>query len=229
MAAADSGAVRRSFESAAQCTLSGTTDATNSALLHVSVPYATFSSNVLGPAEIDNLTSQAREVRLGFNARDGSIAPEDSAAMPIIRIGEWDLFKDLAKVIPAMPKIRVRAGDSWERERTLSLDTRHGDVIGHLVQSFSLDSILTGQGGKTSALVRWNFVYRLQRPGGAGDREAAGLLDRMPPQGAGAGQALINVDDRTLERASMSFSAPASGGGKYLVSWKENISLHRVY
>jgi hypothetical protein len=222
---------RRSFESAAQCTLSGSTDAADNALLHVSVPYAVFTSNVLGPAELDNLMSQAREVKLRFNAADGSIVPEDSAAMPIIRIGEWDLFKDIAKVIPAMPKIRVKAGDSWEREKSLPLDTRHGDVTGHCVQSFRLDSILIGQDGTTSALVGWDFVYRLERHAArdGADTQAAGLLDRMPPGGTGAGQAVIKVDDKALERASMSFSAPSSGGGKFLISWKESISLHRVY
>jgi hypothetical protein len=210
----------RVFTSAAQCTLLGSTDAKDVALLHVSVPYAHFSSTILNDAELQNLMSQSREVRLACNLRDGMIASEDSTALPLIRIGEWDIFKDLAKTIPALPKIAVEPGATWDREKAIPIDTRYGSAIGHLFQSFHLDSIPEG----VTAVVRWGFTYRLELR----DHDAAALLDSMPSQGTGAGMARINVNDKSLESASIDFSVPDAGKGMFRISWDEKISLRRV-
>jgi hypothetical protein len=215
---------QRAFASAAACTLRGTVDAKNSSLLHVSVPSARFTSNVLSDAELENLMSQSREVHLACNLRDGTIAPDDSGAMPLIRIGEWDIFKDLVKTIPALPKIKVAPGATWDREKEIPLATRRGDGTGHLMQSFRLDSIMTDAGGKTVARIRWNFTYQVELR----DRDTAGLLDRIPSKGSGTGRARINVSDKTLEHASISFIVPQASEGTYRISWKEDISLNLV-
>jgi hypothetical protein len=216
---------RRAFMSAAQCTLLCTVDAKNVALLHVTVPYARFSSNMLDDAELENLMEQAREVRIACNLRDGMIAPEDSAALPLIQIGEWDVFKDLATTIPALPKIAVKPGATWDREKAVPIDTRHGTAMGHLLQSFRLDSIALPASGKRVAHVGWSFTYLvdLRR-----DRDANGFLDSMPSKGNGTGGALINLDDKTLETASMSFSVASPKDGTFGISWDENISLNLV-
>jgi hypothetical protein len=220
---------RRGFTSAAQCTLMCTADAKNPAVFHASVTGASFTSNILAGAEIENLVSQSREVRFTCDTRNAAIAPDDSATMPMIRIGEWDIFTDLAKALPALPKIRVRPGASWDREKTIPLDTRYGGAAGHVLQSFRLDSVSAGPGGKRIAHVGWKFTYRVERRGANVDAAAAILLDRVPPKGDGAGTATINVDDKTLESASMSFSVPDGSEGTYRISWSETISLTRVY
>ena len=168
--------------------------------------------------------AQSREVRLACNLRDGMVAPEDSSALPLIRIGEWDIFKDLAKTIPALPKIAVGPGATWDREKAIPIDTRHGSATGHLLQSFRLDSIALAASGKRIAHVGWTFTYLVE----VHDRGANGFLDSLPSKGNGTGVALINVDDKTLETASMSFSVAAPPEGAYRISWDEDILMRRV-
>jgi hypothetical protein len=217
--------VPRAFTSTAQCTLRCLVDAKNVALLHVSVPYAHFTSNILNDAELENLMSQSREVRLACNLRDGMIAPEDTSSLPMIRIGEWDIFKDLAKTIPALPKTAVKPGATWDREKAIPIDTRYGPAVGHLLQSFRLDSIALPASGTRVAHVGWTFTYLVE----VRNRDANGILDSMPSKGNGTGVALINLDDKTLETASMSFSIAAPTEGTYRISWDETISMRRVY
>jgi hypothetical protein len=168
---------------------------------------------------------QSREVRLACNLQDGMIAPEDSTALPLIRIGEWDVFKDLAKTIPALPKIAVKPGATWDREKAVPIDTRYGSAMGHLLQSFRLDSIALPASGKRLAHVGWTFTYLVE----VRDRDSNGFLDSMPSKGNGTGRALINLNDKTLETASMSFSVAAPAEGTYRISWNEDISMRRVY
>jgi hypothetical protein len=216
---------RRHFESAARCTLLATVDPKNSAVLHVSVASAAFTSDILGDAELENLMAQSRDARVRCDLAGGSVAPDDTAALPLVRIGEWDVFKDLAKTIPALPKIPVRPGATWDRERAIPLDIRQGNATGHLIQSFCLDSVsAAGNAGTRTAYVRWDFTYRLELH----EADRAGLLKRMPGLGKGTGFARINIDEGTLESACMSFSVSDAAEGKFRMSWKEEISLNLI-
>jgi hypothetical protein len=217
---------QRRFESAAQCTLVAAVDAKNGAVLHVSVSSAAFTSDILGDAELENLMAQSRDVRVRCDLGSGSIAPDDTAAMPLVRIGEWDVFKDLAKTIPSLPKIPIKPGSTWDREKAIPLDIRQGRATGHLIQSFCLDSVsASGTGRKRTAYVRWDFTYRLELH----DSDTAGLLKRMPGGGKGTGSARINVDEGTLESACMSFAVSDAAEGKFRISWKEDISLQLIH
>jgi hypothetical protein len=214
---------QRGFESAVRCTLLAAVDPKNSAVLHVSVASATFTSDILSDAELENLMAQSRDARVRCDLAGGSVAPDDTAALPLVRIGEWDVFKDLAKTIPALPKIPVRPGATWDRERAIPLDIRQGRATGHLIQSFCLDSV-SAAGNRRTAYVRWDFTYRLELR----EADMTGLLKRMPGQGKGTGFARINVDEGTLESASMSFSVSDAAEGKFRMSWKEEISLNLI-
>ncbi len=212
---------QRTFASSAQCTLSGKADANNPNLLHANVAWVSVSSNILGNAELMNLEEQAKAVRLSWALADGVIVPEDSLAAPQVRIGEWDLCKDLAKTIPALPNVPLRAGSMWERERTMPLDTKRGNAVGHLYQSFLLDSLFVSD-GSTRAALSWKFIYRVEFR----DHGATGLPTDVPPRGSGTGSAIVNVTNKTLDRASMLFEVPAATNGAFRISWKEAIELH---
>ncbi len=213
---------QRAFASSAQCTLSGKADARNPNLLHANVAWVSVSSNILGDAELKNLEEQAKGVRLSWALAEGVIIPEDSITVPQVRIGEWDLYKDLAKTLPALPKVRMRVGATWERERTIPLDTKRGNAVGHLYQSFSLDSLSVSSTGSTLAALSWKFIYRVEFK----DYGAMGLPNDVPPRGSGTGSAIVNVTNKTLDRASLHFEVPAAANGAFRISWKEAIELH---
>jgi hypothetical protein len=212
---------QRTFTSAAHCTLDGTVDPSDPKLLHAAVSSVSISSNILGEAEVQNLTEQAKGVRLICALNDGIIVPEDSTVLPLVRIGEWDLFKDLAKTVPALPIVKVRVGSTWDREKTIPLETKHGSAIGHLLQSFSLDSLYADNKSATLALVHWKFTYQVEFK----NIDTAGLLDNMPSKGTGTGTAIIDVTGKILESALVNFVVPAAGQGDFRISWREDINL----
>jgi hypothetical protein len=212
---------QRTFTSAAHCTLDGKADPSDPKILHAAVSAVTVSSNILAEADVRNLTEQAKGVRLTCALNDGMIVPEDSSALPLVRIGEWDLFKDLAKTVPALPKVKVRAGSIWDREKTIPLETKHGSAVGHLLQSFTLDSLYTRSGNMRLALLRWKFTYQVEFK----EPDTVGLSGSMPAKGSGTGNAVINVTEKTLESASVNFIVPAAGKGEFRISWKEDINL----
>jgi hypothetical protein len=173
---------------------------------------------------VQNLTEQAKGVRLTCALNDGMIIPEDSSSLPLVRIGGWDLFKDLAKTVPALPKVKVRVKTTWDREKTIPLETNHGSAAGHLLQSFWLDSLYTDNRNVSRALLRWKFTYRVEFK----DLDTAGLLDNMPTKGSGTGTSAINVTGKTLESASVNFVVPAPDKGEFRISWREDIELKLV-
>ncbi|HMD67232.1 MAG TPA: hypothetical protein VKF42_00035 [Chitinivibrionales bacterium] len=215
---------QRTFSSAAQCTLSGKPDAKNPALLHASVVSVAVTSNILGDEEIRNLKEQAKTMRLSCALGDGAILPEDSSSVPVVKIGEWDLYKDLASTVPALPKIAVRPGAVWERERSLPLDTKQGSAVGHLFQSFCMDSLRKDKSGAEIASLSWKFVYRVEFR----ERDTLGLYAGVPTAGSGTGSAIVNVTAKTLEAASVHLAVPAAPQGKFRISWNENITLELV-
>lgn len=215
---------QRTFTSTAHCTLDGTVDPSHPKVLHAAVSSVSISSNILGEAEVQNLTEQAKGVRLICALNDGMIVPEDSSALPLVRIGEWDLFKDLAKTVPALPIVKVRVGSTWDREKTIPLETKHGSAAGHLLQSFSLDSLYSDNRNMSLALLRWKFTYQLEFK----RLDTDGLLDNMPSKGSGTGNAVINVTEKTLESASVHFIVPAASEGDFRISWREDIELKLV-
>ncbi|HUI91255.1 MAG TPA: hypothetical protein VLX68_03310 [Chitinivibrionales bacterium] len=212
---------QRAFSSVARCTLFGTVDSSDKSRLHAAVGSVAVSSDILSKADLQNLVEQAKGVRLVCALNDGVIVPEDSSSLPLVRIGEWDLFKDLAKTVPALPKIKVRTGSAWEREKTIPLETKHGTAAGHLFQSFSLDSLFTNSNHATLALVRWKFTYQVELK----NPDTAGMLDKMPTKGSGTGNAIINVTGKTLQSASIHFVVPEAGQGGFKISLKEDVDL----
>lgn len=215
---------QRTFSSAALCTLSGSPDPAKAGILHATVASVSMTSNILSADEMQNLKEQAKGVRVRCTLQDGLIVPEDSSFVPLVRIGEWDLFKDLAKTVPSLPKIKIHVGSSWEREKAIPLETKHGSAVGHLFQYFRLDSIGTDSGKKTHAYVHWRFSYQVELR----NADTAGYLDKLPSKGAGTGFAVVNVSDKSLESASVDFLVPSSNEGMFRISWKESISLKLV-
>jgi len=196
----------------------------NKAMFHAIVAFAKFNSTILGKDELDNLTQQAREVKLLCDLGKATIVPDGSTDLPLIRIGEWDVFTDLLKALPALPNMNVKKGASWDREKTIPLDTRQGKATGHMYQSFKLDSIYLSPKKHILAHILWDFTYQID----IHDRDSLKILDRMPSRGVGKGQAFFDVTEKRLDFARASFSVPQANEGLYKISWNEIISLRFV-
>lgn len=214
---------QRDFSTNAQCCLLGTPVAGQAAMLHVRACSVSVAAPLLSDAEKINLIRQCNDAQFTVNVGKGTIMPDDPADMPLIKIGEWDLYKDVAKVLPALPQGRVRKGFSWDREKQIPLETKQGSAMGHLFQSFTLDSVFTDRRASRMALVSWRFTYGVE----VKSADTAGRLGDVPSKGSGQGAALLNISDKTLEKASIHFSVPSTRQGKISISWKEDIELTR--
>jgi hypothetical protein len=215
---------QRDFSTNARCCLLGAPVAGQSAMLHVRACSVSIAAPLLSDAEKNNLIRQCNDAQFTVNVGKGTIMPDDPADMPLIKIGEWDLYKDVAKVLPALPQGRVRKGFSWDREKQLPLETKHYNAMGHLFQSFILDSVFMDRRASRMALVSWRFTYGVEVKS---DDTAGRLGGDLPSKGSGEGSALVNLSDKTLERASIHFSVPSTRQGKISISWKEDIELIR--
>jgi hypothetical protein len=210
---------QRAFSSNARCWLIGSPVAGKPAMLHVRACSVSIATPLLSDAEKTNLVRQCNGTQFTVNVGKGTISPDDTADMPLVKIGEWDLYKDVAKVLPALPQGRVRKGFSWEREKQIPLETKHGAAVGHLFQSFTLDSISLDR----RAIVTWKFTYGVE----AKSADTAGYLGDVPAKGNGEGNALLNIGTKTLEKAAIHFSVPSTRQGKIKISWNEDIELIR--
>jgi hypothetical protein len=214
---------QRDFSTNARCRLVGTPVAGQAALLHVRACSVSITAPLLSDPEKNNLIRQCDGAQFTVNVVKGTITPDDPADMPLVKIGEWDLYKDVAKVLPALPQGRVRKGFSWDREKQAPLETKLGNVVGHLFQSFTLDSIFTDRRASRMAMVTWRFTYGVDvKPA-----DTAGYLGGGGFKGVGQGDALLNISDKTLEKASIHFSVPSIRQGRITISWKEDIELIR--
>jgi hypothetical protein len=212
---------QKNFESHAVCTLSGSPDIKNRALLHATIHGITITSTILGEAEIQNLCMQAKNTKFTCNLAEGLVLPDDSSSLPGVHIGEWDLFKALAKTIPSLPKIRIQPKSSWDRERIIPLSTKYGPVQADLVQSFSLDTLYESLDKKLHARVIWHFSYQID----SHQSRNNGVLAKIPSKGTGSGMAILNLHDKTMEFASIDFRVPLATEGPYRIAWNESIAL----
>jgi hypothetical protein len=215
-----SGDSLKQFFNSAQCLLHGSSTGTDHASLKLAVSDLVVFSNVLSDVETDNLKQQVSRLTLILSCSDGSLAPADSTVLPTVSLSGWDLYRTLARTIPSLPDGVVRRGYHWDREKQVPLQTTFGVAIGHLYQSFSVDSVV-GSDKERMAYISWQFTYRIEAP--ASDSTA--VLNLMPLSGKGQGRAAFNVAGRYLKSAAEEFTVPRPVASPVKLSWTESVGL----
>jgi hypothetical protein len=195
--------------------------------VHFKTSQTIVRSNFLSEQDRVNLTRQMENNTLYFSSKDGAFDAADTAVQPLINVGGWNLFRSFARVVPMLPENRVHVGSTWDRERTFPLETDHGNAMGWLYQSFTLDSIAEVDSHRLG-FISWTFSYRIQPD----KSDTATILDTLPLKGSGAGSALIDCTSKILIKAHALFEVPpvASLPSKALLkaSWHESVHLELV-
>lgn len=182
------------------------------------------TTNFLGDAQRVNLENQFEKMSLAFSPLEGSLSAPDSQIVPIIDVQGWDLFKNFVKVFPVFPQKTVRQGDTWERERTFPVESNHGDAIGHLYQSFSLDSVRLLDNERHFAYISWRFSYQVETL----EKGAFSKLPMFPLQGDGAAEAVLNLNQGVVESAHAEFEASRDKKELSQINWHEEIHIELV-
>jgi len=133
-----------------------------------------------------------------------------------------DLYKDVAKVLPALPQGQGPKGFFVGPGKTNSPRNKTRQRNGPLFQSFTLDSVFTDRRASRMAL----------SPGGSpmGSRSnrptLPGVLATSPLKAA-ARRCPSEYQRQDARKGVNTFQRPVDPAGKISISWKEDIELTR--
>jgi hypothetical protein len=125
---------------------------------------------------------------------------------------EWDLYRQLAKLLPILPNKPIKPGFTWERTFTLPLRTARGKVSCEVYRFYTFNKLL----GDT-AVISWNFRYSASKKSMVGED----ALNQIPVAGKGSGSAVLDVRNHCILKAEMDFSTPVAILGDVNVTWQE--------
>jgi hypothetical protein len=209
------------FSNTAQCLLTGSPVASQPSSLIFSLSNVSIASSVIDSAEILNLEKQFENLQMVYFGSSGELAPVDTATVPIVHIGGWDLYHTMARLVPALPQQAVQVGAQWERERQIPLASTVSKGIGHLYQSFRLDSLSSSAGGNQDAYLSWKFSYRIEYIG----KPSSPVADDIPLLGNGTGNAIFNVTGKYLVKAEVAFKVERNKQSALGMTWSEHATL----
>lgn len=217
----------RDYTSSLRTYLRGGLSPCDSNAVHFKTSQTIITSNFLNGQDRVNLTRQLENNTLYFSSRDGAFDATDTSLQPLVNVGGWNLFRSFARVVPLLPENPVHVGSTWDRERTFPLETDHGNAVGWLYQSFTLDSI-SKAGSKRFAFISWSFSYRIQPE----KSDTATMLDTLPLKGSGSGAAVIDCTSKVLIKANSVFDVPPvaslPSSAPVKASWQESVHLELV-
>ena len=181
------------------------------------------TANFLSEQDRLHLERQFENQVLYLSPKDGAVDAVDTALPALVNIGGWDLFRSFARVLPVLPEGPQRVGATWDRERTIPLETSKGNAMGWLYQSFTLDSVVRDDSVRC-AYVSWRFSYRIEPP----KIDSASALDTLPLQGSGTGTTLIDVTNKRMLKAHAFFEVPPLPSARVKASWRESVHFELV-
>ena len=113
---------------------------------------------------------------------------------------EWNLYMQLAKLIPEMPQQHVSKGFTWERNAVLPIKTDQGTMDCEIYRYFKIDGLSPKN---DSAYISWRFTY-----GSAAKPDASKILKYVPIAGSGNGSAVIDIPHGFIVSAEIEFTTP---------------------
>ena len=168
-----------------------------------------FNAPFLPEEEQEDLRRRLSELQI-FVSEDG-VTLSDTAGLPGVLSGGWDILRSPARVIPAMPNADMVVGSSWEREQHFPLIIPEGQADGLLYQLYTLDSLYQTPEGVRVAAVSWVFTYRVAMTEDKAQKVEDRGQRRYPLAGSGRGTAILDLNRKKLLKSSAAFQITHSG------------------
>jgi hypothetical protein len=143
---------------------------------------------------------------------DGYPSIDTSEKMPAGDYLEWDLYRQLVKLLPTVPDQSIRPGYTWEQTIILPMQTARGRVPCELYRFYTFKKI-----HRDTATISWNFRYAPAENA----IDSTNPLEEIPIGGKGSGTALISIRDNCILSADMGFSTPVAVINDITVMWRE--------
>jgi hypothetical protein len=183
----------------------------NQKQLTISVDSAAVVSDIFDEAMKKNVRESILKSGYILTITHGYPVMDTSAPSPVATYPALDLYRQLSKLLPALPEQAVKPGFTWERTMTMPLPTERGTVSCETYRSYTFKKIH----GDT-AIVTWQYSYAANKK-----TDNADLVKEIPVSGKGNGTAVLDIQNHTLLSASMDFTTPVAHIGDVTVTWTE--------
>ena len=193
-----------------RCAVLGTIEKDRLAL---TVDSAVIKSDVYADDVQKDLREKLGQSQYSLSLASGYPSIDSTVKMAAAGYLQWDLYRQLAKLLPILPKKPIKPGFSWERTFTVPLRTARGTVSCEVYRAYTFKKL---QGD--TAMVGWDFRYT------AADKKSSDtsdVLNHIPVSGKGSGSALLDLRNHCILRAAMDFAAPVATVGDVSVTWIE--------
>ena len=179
----------------------------------------TVKSDIYSAELQKEIRDQLTKADYSLSLANGFPSIDTSAKMPASGYLEWDLYRQLSKLLPVLPVKPVKPGFTWERTDMFPMQTPAGKVSCEVYRNYAFYR-LSGD----TAMVRWKFRYS----GGGKAQDSATALGRIPVYGTGNGSAVIDIKNGCILNAEMNFTTPVAVVGDVSIVWHENAVIKLV-
>lgn len=192
------------------CVISGTLKKQD--LLTVKVDSISIKSDIYKEEVEKELREKLLKSDYSLSLANGFPSIDTTAEMPAAGYLEWDLYRQLAKLLPILPGKPIKPGFSWERTFVLPLRTARGLVSCEVYRSYTFNKLH----GDT-AMISWNFRYTASKK----SSDSTNALNQIPVAGKGTGSAVLDIRNHCILKAEMDFATPVAVIGEVSVTWQE--------
>jgi hypothetical protein len=180
--------------------------------LAVKVDSITIKSDMYKEEVKKELQEKLLKSDYSLSLANGFPSIDTTAEMPAEGYLEWDLYRQLAKLLPILPNKPIKPGFTWERSFVLPLRTARGTVSCEVYRFYTFNKL---QGD--TAMISWNFKYTASKK----SIDSTNALNQIPVAGKGSGSALLDIRNHCILKAEMDFATPVAVIGEVSVTWQE--------
>jgi hypothetical protein len=170
------------------------------------------NSTLFNETRIGEIREKLLKTDFSIRLEKGAPTIDTSSKIPAADYIEWDLYRQLVKLLPKLPEKPIKPGYTWEDVGIVPMQTAAGNVPCEIYRFYTFKKI----SGDTATIV-WNF--RFAPADNADDKTNA--LEAVPIGGKGSGSAIIDVRNKRLISADMGFSTPVAKINETSVTWQE--------
>jgi hypothetical protein len=184
--------------------------------LSVKVDRVFIKSDIYDDSLKNEISDKIAKADYSLSLANGFPSIDTSVAIPASNYLEWDLYRQLSKLLPLLPAKPVKPGFTWERTDVFPMNTARGKVSCEVYRNYAFNR-LSGD----TAMIRWKFRYA----GSTKSQDSASAMKQIPVFGTGNGSAVLDIRSGCILTAEMNFTTPVAVVGDISIVWHENAKI----
>jgi len=187
--------------------------------LQLKIDSCTTKSNTYTEDLLKEIREKLLKADYALSLSNGFPSPDTSVDIPASNYLEWDLYRQLAKLLPILPEKSVPPGFAWERTQNVPMQTAGGKVSCEVYRTYKFDKRCGD-----SAFVSWQFRYA----NNSKTKDSVKSVNEIPVYGTGNGSAVIDLKKGCILTALVNFTTPVAVIGDVTVTWHENAMIELI-